>query len=130
MNQLSQNDLELHVKILGWLNVIGGVALILFGVLMALFLPAMGVVSEDQDAIAVLTIVGLAVGCFMVMISLLGLVTGIGLLRRKPWARVLALVGAVLKLFNVPIGTAIGAYTFWVLMQAEATPFFADSKYS
>jgi hypothetical protein len=45
-----------------------------------------------------------------------GFIAGWGLLRREPWARVVALVLAFLALINVPFGTAIGVYTLWVLL--------------
>ena len=46
----------------------------------------------------------------------LGFIAGWGLLRREPWARIVALVLAFLALLNVPFGTAIGVYTLWVLL--------------
>ncbi len=34
---------------------------------------------------------------------------------RRPWARTLAIVMAVLSLLKLPFGTALGIYTLWVL---------------
>ena len=39
-----------------------------------------------------------------------------GLLQRAPWARVLVLVMAFVSLINMPLGTALGIYTLWVLL--------------
>lgn len=47
--------------------------------------------------------------------SALALVAGIGLLTRKSWARGLALFLGFLCLVKLPVGTALGIYTFWVL---------------
>jgi hypothetical protein len=48
--------------------------------------------------------------CFLLAsLALPGLVTGFGLLKRKPWARVVALIVGVLKLLSFPPGTFIGA---------------------
>jgi len=33
------------------------------------------------------------------------------MLRREPWARIVALVLGFISLFNIPFGTAIGVYT-------------------
>jgi hypothetical protein len=53
--------------------------------------------------------------------SALGFTAGWGLMHREPWARVLALVLAFLVLFiNIPVGTAVGIYTMWVLMPKES----------
>jgi hypothetical protein len=51
----------------------------------------------------------------------LGFVAGWGLMHREPWARVLTLVLAFLVLFiNIPLGTAVGVYTMWVLLPGES----------
>jgi len=50
-----------------------------------------------------------------VVMSALALFAGFGLLRRKPWGRILAIVLAILTLFRPIMGTALGIYTLWVL---------------
>lgn len=45
----------------------------------------------------------------------LALLTGYALLTRRPWARVLAIIVAILSLIRIPFGTALGIYTLWVL---------------
>jgi hypothetical protein len=51
----------------------------------------------------------------------LGFSAGWGLLHFEPWARVLAVVLAFLILFiNIPVGTAVGVYTMWVLLPGES----------
>jgi len=52
--------------------------------------------------------------------ALLSLVTGISLLMRKSWGRVLAIVVAILSLIKIPFGTALGIYTLWVLMPSAS----------
>ena len=50
-----------------------------------------------------------------------GFSAGWGLMHREPWARVLTLVLAFLVLFiNIPVGTAVGVYTMWVLLPGES----------
>ena len=60
------------------------------------------------------------IGTAFLITGVLGVIAGWGLLERQPWARTLALVLAFLNLFHFPLGTALGAYTFWVLMPAES----------
>jgi hypothetical protein len=45
----------------------------------------------------------------------LALVAGYGLLNRRPWGRIVAIIAAILALIKFPIGTALGIYTLWVL---------------
>jgi hypothetical protein len=85
-----------------------------------------GLISGDEEAITITSIVGTVVGGFLALLSLPGIIGGIGLLQGKPWARILVLILAVFDLFNIPIGTAIGVYTIWVLMQEETEDLFAQ----
>ena len=48
-------------------------------------------------------------------IAIAGLIAGAGLLARRPWARVLAIVLGCISLIHFPLGTALGIYTVWVL---------------
>jgi hypothetical protein len=54
------------------------------------------------------------------VVSLPALIAGIGLVKVRPWSRVLGIIISVLLLFSVPIGTALGIYGLWVLFQPEA----------
>lgn len=54
-------------------------------------------------------------GVFILLSSCLAFVTGYSLIQRKPWGRTLAIVAAILSLIKLPIGTALGIYTLWVL---------------
>ncbi|MBI3697870.1 MAG: zinc ribbon domain-containing protein [Acidobacteria bacterium] len=61
-----------------------------------------------------------AVGLGMLILGLAGLIAGWGLLERRPWARTLAIVLAVIALFNPILGTALGIYTLWALLPAQS----------
>ncbi len=49
-----------------------------------------------------------------------GFIAGWGLLQREHWARVVTLVVGFVALFNVPLGTALGIYTLWVLLPSQS----------
>lgn len=55
-----------------------------------------------------------------VVMAASSILTGYALLTRKPWARVLAIIVAVLSLIRIPVGTALGIYTLWVLAPAAS----------
>ena len=50
-----------------------------------------------------------------VVMSSLALVTGWSLLTAKSWGRTLAIIVAILTLIKIPLGTALGIYSLWVL---------------
>src|SRR5579875_103267 len=47
--------------------------------------------------------------------AILSAAVGIGLLQRAPWARVLAIIAAVLTLIKPITGTILAIYTLWVM---------------
>jgi hypothetical protein len=49
-----------------------------------------------------------------------GFFAGWGLLRREPWARMLTIILSFLALFHIPLGTALGVYSLWVLLPAQS----------
>ncbi|MHC4311838.1 MAG: hypothetical protein ACYSW3_05140 [Planctomycetota bacterium] len=53
------------------------------------------------------------------MTSILDVIAGIGLLKRRNWARILGIIGGILDLLAIPVGTAIGIYTIWILTKEE-----------
>jgi hypothetical protein len=61
-----------------------------------------------------------AVGAYLALTAIIGLLVGWGLLDRRPWARMFAIVLGCLKLIDFPLGTALGIYTLWVLASQGA----------
>jgi hypothetical protein len=120
-----------HVTIVGALQLGLSALTLLAGVIVALVLVGTGVflvpAQGGERAVPVLLAVGLGVGLFLVILSLPGIVGGWGLLRTKAWARILIIILAIIELLNVPIGTAIGAYSLWVLLQDETEQLFAGA---
>lgn len=60
------------------------------------------------------------VGSLFLAGGVLGIVAGWGLLERQAWARMLAIVLGCFSLVEMPLGTALGIYTLWVLLPAQS----------
>jgi hypothetical protein len=73
-------------------------------------------------------IAGIGITLFFFITSVPGLIAGIGLLKRRNWARILALILAIPALMIIPIGTAIGIYVIWVLLNEETAKLFAHAS--
>jgi len=121
---MNQRDLQQHVRILGWLYVVSHAIFLAIGAFVLVLLVGIAPVTGDPEPMWILSLVGTSVGLLMAALGLPGLFAGYGLLTRKRWARVLAIVVGILSLLNFPIGTAIGIYTLWVLTQPIATEYF------
>ena len=125
MPQLRKGNgtMEKHITFVGALQI----GYNSFGILaaMAVFLFVVGgglvggLISDEEIVIPITFFVGTVISLWLVVISVPGIIGGIGVLRRQSWARYRVLVLSVLDLFSFPIGTAIGAYSIWVLVQDE-----------
>jgi hypothetical protein len=104
------------------------IGLSILGIIIAFIIFAViggiGVLTNDPDAALILISVGSAIGIFLTILSIPGIIGGIGLLKRREWARILVLVTSAIQLMNIPIGTAVGAYSIWVLVQKETVRIF------
>lgn len=124
MNQLTARDLELHIPVVGWLLVISSALLLALGVIGFFFLSSIGVFSGDAQAALILSTVGTWGGIFFLILAVPGFVAGYGLLKHREWGRILAIVIAFLNLINFPLGTLLGIYALFVLLQTHANEYF------
>lgn len=59
-------------------------------------------------------------GAYFLAFAAFCFVTGWGLMERKSWARVVAIIAAILSLIHPVLGTALGIYTLWVIAPRES----------
>jgi hypothetical protein len=121
---MDQAQLRQHVTILGWLHIAAAGLAILVGAFLFLLFGGIGLAQHDRDAQTFLGIIGFLVAIFLFLVSVPGLLAGYGLLQRKRWGRILAIVVGALHLASIPVGTALGIYTFIILANPEAEAFF------
>jgi hypothetical protein len=128
MNQLSEKELHMHVQIVGWLNIVANSIFLLLGICGFVFLAGIGVLaaadSGDAVALPILSLVGIVGLVFFAVLALPGMLAGYGLLKREKWGQILGIVVGILSLFNIPVGTALGAYTLFILFQNSANDYF------
>lgn len=116
--------MEKHVTLVSALHIGFGVLGFLIALIVFTAVVGGGVISGDPEAITITTIVGTSIASFIIIKSLPSIIGGIGLLKYKPWARVLILIVGCLDLFEIPVGTAIGIYSIWVLLNDETALLF------
>ncbi len=128
--------METHVKVLGALQIaMGAFGLVGAGLLALIFGGAAGIAGATGDpqatiAVPIIGITGIALVVFMLALSVPGVFVGIGLIGRKPWARVAGIVLSVFGLMFVPFGTVIGIYGLWVLFSKDTEKLFSASPLS
>jgi hypothetical protein len=130
--------MERHVRIIGLLYVFLGVSLVLLGVgVLFLFGGAALTGSDEQTGSGVVvSLVGAVGGMVFLLLSLLSipaLVAGVGLLRRRRWARIVTILlsGFILMVPILtglgkfaPLSTLLALYSLWVLLSKRTEPLF------
>jgi hypothetical protein len=118
-----QGRVSSHVRLLAILWLASAVIHLIPGFFMVTFLRHGMILPPDVPVFVngLMHFIGLA----LLGSAVLSLMAGWGLLERQPWARMLAIVLGVVHLVNVPFGTALGAYTLWVLLPAESEAEYA-----
>ena len=124
MDVLSKKDFETHVSVVGWLQIVNGLLGIIVGALVVTLILGVGTVTEDAVALRIMAVTAAILGGLMLVLSVPGIVAGIGLLRRASWSRVMALVLSAFELVLFPIGTVLATYTVFVLSQQAAINAF------
>ena len=118
-------NMKQHVTLVGALHVGFGI-LGLLGAL-AIYLTFDFVyqfVEEEPYVKEMFEFIGSSLAIIILFISVLGIIGGIGLFSYKPWSRILVMIVSAINCLNVPVGTAKGVYSIWVLMQPETIDMF------
>src|SRR5262245_22152956 len=124
------NPMQTHIKVLAILHIVFGVLGVLIALgIFAVFGGVAGLIQADgdPDAATVVPIMA-AVGGFLLILLLVlsvpGIIAGVGLLSYQPWARILTIVPSIVDLLRIPLGTALGVYGLSVLFAAEESRLY------
>ncbi len=109
-----------HIELLGILNIVYSCIGLLVAAVIFLVLSGIGIIAHDAVALGVLGTIGMILCLIITALSVPGIVAGIGLLKMKSWARLIAIIIGCLHLIDIPFGTALGVYTLWVLLNDES----------
>jgi len=109
-----------HVKAVGWLWIANGVLSILMALIGLTVINWPGLIPSARDSI----LASIGTLCFFLPGVIAYVLAGYGLLKYKSWARIIAIILAILNLILFPIGTALGIYTLVIMFNDEAEALF------
>ena len=120
-----------HVDFVGVLFVVWGILTALIGIsTLALGLGAIALITSEgrsrgsQCAASLTAAAFITVAIIAVVWGGGHILVGIPLRRRRPWARLLALMLGSVDLLLLPYGTALGVYTLWALLHEQGKRLF------
>jgi len=120
--------MEKHINVVAALNIgLSLLRIIVVGVVFVI-LHFVGDFVDEHEAEVVLSIVANIMIFVVLVLSLPGIIAGIALFKRKEWGRILTLIVSVLNLVDIPLGTAVGAYSIWAMVQTETVELFKKPK--
>ncbi|MBO0911240.1 MAG: zinc ribbon domain-containing protein [Acidobacteria bacterium] len=116
-----QSRLERHLRILAilWI-VLGGLWVVPSLVLMVFSHSPHIMIGDEVFTRPIVPPLLFSLGSAFLVVAAGGILVGWGLMRHERWARITAIVVGILALFHFPFGTALGIYTLWVLLPADA----------
>lgn len=131
-----------HINVLGLLHMVLGVFAALAGVSLAILAAgtnaAVNATADGVGSAATADTTGSSAavwllggtGAFLIVCGIALATTGRRLREAHPGARLAALVLALPNLLILPFGTALGVYTYWVLLNNDARDAFGRPQRS
>ena len=122
-----------HVDFVGLLFIVWGLLTTLVGVsTLALGVSAVALIAStsrgggSQVAAGLTAAIFAALAIIAIAWGAAHVIVGVPLRKRKPWARLAALLLGSVDLLLLPYGTALGVYALWVLLHEEGKALFTD----
>jgi ABC-type polysaccharide/polyol phosphate export permease len=124
-----------HNKTIGILHLVyGGFSVAMMGVMVALFGSFFGLAGSapsrgDEPPVFLLAIMMSFMFVVYVVLAVPSFIGGYGLLKRKKWAKVMAIVAAIVAAMSFPFGTALCVYTLWFLFGEKGRSLYDRPAY-
>jgi hypothetical protein len=119
------------IDLVGILFIVWGLLTLLVGMsTLALGMGAVALIASasrgggSQFAASVTAAVFTTLAIIAIVWGLAHVIVGVPLRRRRPWARLLAMMLGAVDLLLLPYGTALGVYALWVLLHEDAKAAF------
>jgi hypothetical protein len=122
---MEENKMRKHVTIVAALRIGFGILGLIAAVTIWFAMGfALSQIMGDEVATTVVSFIKVFLSIIIAFMSILGIIGGIGLLAYQEWARILVIIVSAIGCLNVPIGTLVGVYSIWVLVQDETRLMF------
>ncbi len=127
---------EEHNKILGIMHLVYGgmhafslVVMLFVFVIVAIAIPSASSGSNARP-VALLAFIGIIAFVYMLVLTIPPFVAGYAFLKRKQWSKAAGAISAGLALLSIPMGTALGVYTFWFLFGEKGRQMYSRNEFS
>jgi hypothetical protein len=119
--------MRVHLDLLGWFHVVWGGFASLAGASLAVLALGSHAAFGDPGGARALVWLFATGGAILAAFGAANIAVGRTVLGRRPPGRSIALALGVPNLVVVPFGTALGIYTYWVLLHDDARTTFQEA---
>ena len=129
--------MEKHISLVGILNIVysslsilGAFVLFALSIGFKFFFEIIarcdphGFEDVPTEILNIVPIILSIVGIVLFVFSLIGMIGAIGVLKKKEWGRIIVLVMSFFHLIRIPLGTILGVYSIWTLLNDETIKQF------
>ena len=129
--------MEKHISLVGILNIVYNAlgligAFVLFAIAIGFryffeLISRCGRHGMDEippEVMDILPFILSSIGILVLIFSIIGIIGAVGVLKRKEWGRIVMLVISFFNLIHIPLGTILGVYSIWVLLNDETIRLF------
>lgn len=124
---------EQHNKYIGYIFIANFLVQMFFSLLMVLFFSMFFFIEpgpgQPPFPAGFFFLMFTVVFASQLIFTLPSLIAGWAILKKKPWARVAAFVGAAMSAMNVPVGTAACVYALWFFAGEEWKQVYEPENY-
>ncbi|MBN2070602.1 MAG: hypothetical protein JW814_04010 [Candidatus Krumholzibacteriota bacterium] len=114
-----------NITVIGAIHIAWGLLGMLLAMIIQLTLGGAGMITGDYEVQRILAIVASSLAFPLFILGIPALVGGIGILRMRPWARILLLAYSFINLLSIPFGTVLGIFTIKLLLDRDTIEAFA-----
>ncbi|MGD0591905.1 MAG: hypothetical protein ABSA44_14075 [Bacteroidota bacterium] len=129
--------MEKHVTLVGILNIvyrslaiIGAIVLFCLAYGFSFLMKFISHFNHNEiqevppEVFSIVQIVLTIIGILILIFAVIGIIGAIGVLRKKEWGRITLLIVSFFSLLSIPLGTILGVYSIWVLLNDETIRLF------
>jgi hypothetical protein len=125
---MDEKKAKSHVTLVAVLHICFGALAILGAIITLIVIQFSGNFIPEDEYLArnILKSLGIFIPSLIAFFGFIDLLAGVALFSYKQWSRVFVIVVSAINCLNIPIGTAKGIYSIWVLMQPDVQNLFEE----
>ncbi len=113
-----------HINLVGILHVAWSLLLLVGACVLVIVVVAGGFFSGEEEVAYLVIPIATFASTLLCAIAIAGFIGAYGLLKRRNWGRFTLMVLSAFWLIKIPVGTALGIYSFWALTRDEVVEQF------